>query len=296
MKIDQDKTAQLSARKKDDEKDARRANSGEKKPSDFKALLARKSRTTPRGEFGTKLRDGRVQVGEQAELSARTRTAREVVQVRQEKRVEQRHAKGHEQLVGGEVGERERGQKSQQTGKLVDTQIDKQIDQKHDQNKFDQKKSRLRGEGARGASGSKHTHPAAPGSDGSTRDTAESAAAALSGQVGGTSAHEARAERRPETAESGATARQERVAKLAHALVDKAHIGTDMSGRQIMLMDLEVPGRGQVRVRLRRRAKGFELRMRPQNQELARDLRQERHRFRQEASRRGVTFSSIEIV
>jgi hypothetical protein len=97
-------------------------------------------------------------------------------------------------------------------------------------------------------------------------------------------------------APSDRTEQRAQVAELARKLVDRAHVGQDASGRQIMLLDLEVPGRGNVRVRLRRRGEGFELRMRPENDEFARDLRHEREHFRQSAAEGGVDFSSIEIV
>lgn len=97
-------------------------------------------------------------------------------------------------------------------------------------------------------------------------------------------------------APEGLSERQAEVAKLAREIIDQAHLGHDRSGRQIMLLDLKLPGRGNIRVRLRRRGDSFEVRMRPESPALARLLRQEREVLRERAAESGVNFSSIEVV
>lgn len=317
MKIEREKAAHRSARKNEDEKDVKQTKSTDPKKIDFKTLLARKtgassqakSPVKKRGEFGVKLRDGRVQVSEQAEASSRTRTERQVGEVREEQRIEQRHGKGHENRVGREAGDGERTQKSRQIGNVIDKQIQQKVSQKTEGEVSEKKEGRLSragqnlgshkdGPNKMGLSGPAAQKVGASLS-GVSAESAESAGMASSAEASGTAESVPHAELRSEKAASRSSHRaeqREQVEKIARALVDKAHIGTDISGRQIVMMELEVPGRGQIRVRLRRRGEGFELRMRPQNQELARDLRQDRGHFRQAAAKRGVTFSSIEIV
>ena len=133
-----------------------------------------------------------------------------------------------------------------------------------------------------------------PGGIGSSKDVQ---AAPADGMSAPAEASEVAGSDRAEGAQSArGTELREQVAELANKLVDKAHIGRDTAGRQIMLLDLQVPGRGGVRVRLRRRGQGFEVRMRADNEELARDLRHEREHFRQSAADRGVQFSSVDVV
>src|SRR5690554_23380 len=291
LKIDQDAAAHRSAQKNEDEKDVKKAKALEPSHDNFKALLARKSGVTPqgsaRGEFGAKLRDGRVQVGEQAEASLRTRAEREIGEGRQEQRMERRELAGHASRVGREAQQGEGAQKMRQIGATIETQTQQKMEQKGVAGEVD-KKMELGGAPSQKAPGLQK--PAlAEGA------TPENTPGGSSADIGGIAPTTGRAEAAKAPA-SDTAQRHAEVAKIARELVDKAHLGTDTSGRQIMMLELEVPGRGQIRVRLRRRGDGFELRMRPQNPELARDLRQERHHFREAAAGRGVTFSSIEIV
>ncbi|MFW5966335.1 MAG: flagellar hook-length control protein FliK, partial [Persicimonas sp.] len=102
--------------------------------------------------------------------------------------------------------------------------------------------------------------------------------------------------KRAEGAEStGRSQMREEIARLADKIVERAQIGRDEGGRRIMMLDLHVPDRGNVSVRLRQRGDGFEVRMRADNEDLARELRREREHFRQSASDNGVDFTSIEI-
>ncbi|WP_133621695.1 flagellar hook-length control protein FliK [Bradymonas sediminis] len=249
-----------------------------------------------RGAFGEKLRDGRVQIGAQAEASGRARTERQVGEGHREKRVEQRQVEGHQHRVGREAGEGERAQTAREIGAKRDEQIQQKVHHKMEDRAAEQQGARRNPGANQSALGARDAQKSDPAT---SRAALEEASGAAGAEGGGISQAQPGSEPRVETAatkSSNQAERREQVAKIARALVEKTHIGTDSAGRQVMLMELEVPGRGQIRVRLRRRGEGYELRMRPENQDLARDLRQERDTFRESAARNGVSFSSIEIV
>lgn len=217
--------------------------------------------------FDGKLRDGRLQLGQQSEQKARVDTERHTHIQSDERRTEHRHHKRHEHKVRADDTRRQEG---------------------------------ARQEGSRQVSDKREAHAKSAGARiGERRERQERSVEAAAGDLAAgplDAAQSGAANKADETAPAARSELREQVAELAKKLVDKAHVGRDASGRQIMLLDLQVPGRGNVRVRLRRRGAGFELRMRPENDELARDLRREREHFRQSAAEQGVDFSSIEIV
>ncbi|MFB6350465.1 MAG: hypothetical protein ABEN55_19065, partial [Bradymonadaceae bacterium] len=88
----------------------------------------------------------------------------------------------------------------------------------------------------------------------------------------------------------------ERIRDLARQIVDAVRVGTDRARRQVVMVDAEVPGRGQVRIRLRRDGESFETRMRADSEELARTLRRNEDTLRESAREDDVLFSSIDIV
>lgn len=292
LKIDQGAAAHRSAQKNEDPKELKKATTARgPRHEDFKALLARASEAPAQGsarnEFGARLRDGRVQVGEQAEASLRTRAEREAGQGRQEQRLERRELAGHVSRVGREARDGEGAQKARQIGATIESQTQQKMEQKGVAAEVDTKMEQTGAPAQRAATPQKPAVAEARAPDSSPLVSGLQAGG-VAQPVGGAEGAKAGA--------SDTAQRHAEVAKIARELVDKAQLGTDTAGRQIMMLELQVPGRGQIRVRLRRRGDGFELRMRPQNQELARDLRQERYQFRQAAAGRGVTFSSIEIV
>lgn len=230
--------------------------------------------------FGKRLKGGELQLGQQLQKNERLGTERHVARNHDEARLEHRHRNKHHKKVQSEHTDKyQRGQNHR--------------GQNHRGQDAVSTKSR-RGAGGVGLK------QGSPGPK-TARDVARAAqdASASSLQVGagelgaGEAKGAAKAEGKTPVDQSKLRAE---VAELAKQLVDRAHVGRDASGRQIMLLDLQVPGRGNVRVRLRRRGDGFELRMRPENEELARDLRREREHFRQSAAEGGVDFTSIEIV
>ena len=66
--------------------------------------------------------------------------------------------------------------------------------------------------------------------------------------------------------------------------------------RKVMMLDITVPGRGKVRVRLRREGHGVSVRMRADGEGLRALLRGQRAGMLDAARERGVRFSQLEIV
>ncbi len=212
------------------------------------------------GEFGARTHDGRVQLGQQQAQDTRLHGELHTESEQHDKLVEHRHHQRHEHRVRGEHAQRSDARP--ELGQPAKT-------------------SRSGAEGVRG--------------DDMRRKGVESAAAAAS-RAPVDAARAAGAQKADASAPADRAELRAKVAELADKLVEKAQVGTDAAGRQIMLLDVEVPGRGKVHIRLRKRGGGFELRMRPENEEFARDLRHEREHFRQSAAEHGVDFSSIDIV
>jgi hypothetical protein len=99
--------------------------------------------------------------------------------------------------------------------------------------------------------------------------------------------------------ESGATAdsaKAEEVRQLAEKLVEACQTGLDQQGRQVMMLDVQVPGRGGVRVRLRRQGDGVEVRLRADNEALGDLLRARQGALRDGMAGRGVVMSRLEVV
>lgn len=213
-------------------------------------------------EHGRKLQQGGLQLGRQQERQTRADTQRHDTLQHQETRADRRQSERGWQEISSQRAQRDETQASHERDR---TSGPLQRD-------------------ARGRSGA--------GEGGGRLDMADGAVRA-EGVSAGQAGESAKAEGAGEMQRSEM---REQVAELARKLVEKAHVGQDAAGRRVMLLDLQVPGRGNVRVRLRRRGEGFEVRMRAENSDLARDLRRERETFRQTAAERGVQFSSIDIV
>ena len=84
--------------------------------------------------------------------------------------------------------------------------------------------------------------------------------------------------------------------ELANKLVRACQVGTDQQARKVMMLDVRVPGRGSIRVRLRQEGNGISVRMRADNDELKALLRKHQGAMRDAAHEQGVTFSRIDVV
>jgi hypothetical protein len=98
-----------------------------------------------------------------------------------------------------------------------------------------------------------------------------------------------------EAAPTADTARAEEVRRLAEQLVESCQTGLDQQGRQVMMLDMQVPGRGCVRVRLRRQGDGVEVRLRADNPALGELLRARSGELRDGMAGRGVAISRLEV-
>jgi hypothetical protein len=84
--------------------------------------------------------------------------------------------------------------------------------------------------------------------------------------------------------------------QIATHIVDAIHVGHDQHARKIVMVDVHIPGKGDVRIRLRRQGDDIEVRMRTNSQDLARELRQGRDTLREAGREKGLHFSTIDIV
>lgn len=94
---------------------------------------------------------------------------------------------------------------------------------------------------------------------------------------------------------TGPQARHEVVERLIETMVVDGKLGEDASGRKVMMMDIQCPGRGNVRVRLWKKDEGIELRIRADNPELKSLIMMGRSELQASAKERGVVFSKIEV-
>lgn len=90
-------------------------------------------------------------------------------------------------------------------------------------------------------------------------------------------------------------AKHEVVERLIETMVTSGQMGEDSKGRKVLMMDVECPGRGNVRVRLWKKEDGIELRMRADNPELKSLLLLSRSDLQAKAKENGVNFSKIEV-
>ena len=86
------------------------------------------------------------------------------------------------------------------------------------------------------------------------------------------------------------------VTQVAREIVEAVYVGQDSQQRQVIFVDVTVPGRGDVRIRLRRDGGGMEVRMRADNDALARTLQQGVRELREEGQKKDIEFTSIRVV
>lgn len=84
--------------------------------------------------------------------------------------------------------------------------------------------------------------------------------------------------------------------KLLSTIVSEGYVTEDVKGRKVVMMQVDVPGRGTVNMRLWRRSSGVELRMRADDPKLASEIRRNRGQLEAGARERGIHFSKIEVV
>ena len=90
--------------------------------------------------------------------------------------------------------------------------------------------------------------------------------------------------------------RNEAIDEVARRIVDAIRVGEDDQRRQVVFLDVTVPGRGEVRIRLRRDGGGMEVRMRADNDSLARSLQEGADDLHEKGRDEGIEFTSIRVV
>ncbi len=90
--------------------------------------------------------------------------------------------------------------------------------------------------------------------------------------------------------------RHEVTEKILATIVSEGYVTEDVKGRKVVMMQVDVPGRGTVNMRLWRRSSGVELRMRADDPQLASEIRRNRGRLEAGARDRGIHFSKVEVV
>ena len=86
------------------------------------------------------------------------------------------------------------------------------------------------------------------------------------------------------------------LAEIANKIVQAVRVGEDAQARRVVFLDVTVPGRGDVRIRVRRDGGGMEVRMRADNDALARTLQEGVGDLREEGARKGIQFTSVQVV
>ena len=86
------------------------------------------------------------------------------------------------------------------------------------------------------------------------------------------------------------------MSEMVRRIVDAVRVGQDAQARQVVFVDVTVPERGKVRIRLRRDGGGMEVRMRADNDALARSLQQGVGTLRDKAEDKGISFTSVQVV
>lgn len=84
--------------------------------------------------------------------------------------------------------------------------------------------------------------------------------------------------------------------EIVEAMVKAAQVGEDAQGRKVMFLELDVPGRGTLRVRLLKEHDGYAVRMRASDEGLARELLSAQSEMVRGAGARGVRFNAVEVV
>ena len=85
------------------------------------------------------------------------------------------------------------------------------------------------------------------------------------------------------------------VDEVARRVVEAIHVGRDHRQRQVLFLDVKIPGRGDIRIRLRQEGGGYAVRMRTDNDGLARELQSGAEQLRQAGAQRGVMLQTIEV-
>lgn len=99
----------------------------------------------------------------------------------------------------------------------------------------------------------------------------------------------------PERAER-APAAPSTAAALAERILEACFVGQDEHSRRVMMLDLTIPGRGRVRVRLTRRGERVDVRIRAEQGQTRGLIERGLGELRASGAERGVRFGQIQLV
>lgn len=100
----------------------------------------------------------------------------------------------------------------------------------------------------------------------------------------------------PPTIETSALTPPAALEEITKEILTALHVGEDQQARKVIFLDIQIPGHGDLRVRLRREGGGLEVRFRADNDALARMMRQHSESLRGQAKAKGLHLTSIEVV
>lgn len=98
-----------------------------------------------------------------------------------------------------------------------------------------------------------------------------------------------------ESVAQSATTDRQAVAQLVDKLVRSCQLGQDQKARRVMLMEVEIPGRGNVHVRLQQQSQGLEVRFRARDEPTAQLLRAHQGQLEEGMRQRGVAVSRVSV-
>lgn len=87
----------------------------------------------------------------------------------------------------------------------------------------------------------------------------------------------------------------ETIARLSRELVEACHVGQDQRQRKVVMLDIQLPGQGRIRARLRHSASGVEVRLRADTPALSALLKRHKGALHERARERGLHLSRVEI-
>lgn len=105
----------------------------------------------------------------------------------------------------------------------------------------------------------------------------------------------------PSTIASPATAAppappSEVMQQLVSAMAAEGWVGADIHGRKVVMLNVQCPGRGSVRIRLRKEDAGVSVRVRADNDELSSLLQTHHEQLRDSMARKGLALTNLEVV
>lgn len=84
--------------------------------------------------------------------------------------------------------------------------------------------------------------------------------------------------------------------QLVSAMAAEGWVGADIHGRKVVMLNVQCPGRGSVRIRLRKEEAGVSVRVRADNDELSSLLHNHQDQLRDAMAKKGLALTNLEVV